>query len=123
MQMPAAARSEIDLADGILGGQAQPVGRGGAAGDDGFAPKRGKCFQRGADARRARTEAGLDRAHVDALADAQQPAGARETRESLVYRCSSAQMEESGRTKGCRLRQGRGVLHDALRKAGHDPVH
>ena len=122
LQPPAAARSEIDLADGVLGGQAQPVGRGAATGNDGLAPELGERFERLADARRTRTEPGLDGMHVDALADTHQPPGAGEARQRLVHRRALAQVKEGGRTDRRRLGQARGMLHDALREAGHGPV-
>ena len=61
LQPPAAARGEIDLADGVLGGQAQPVGRGAAAGDDGLAPELGERFERLPDARRTEDRNGSRR--------------------------------------------------------------
>ena len=72
LQPPAATRGEIDLADGILGGQAQPVGRGAAAGDDGLAPELGERFERLAETGPPKPESGLDGTHVDALADPHQ---------------------------------------------------
>ena len=122
LQPPTATRGEMDLADGVLGGQAQPVGRGAAAGDDGLAPELGERFERLADARRTGTEAGLDGMHVDALTDAHQPPGAGVARQCLVHRCALAQVKEGGGTDRRRLGQSRGMLHDAFRKAGHGPV-
>ena len=122
MQVPATAGGEMDLADGILGGQTQSIGRGAATGDDGLAPKRGERSERRTDTRRAQSETGLDRTHVDTLADAHQPPGASEACQCLVHCRTLAQVEESGRTDGCRLGQDRDVLHDAFRKAGHGPA-
>ena len=77
------------------------------------------CGRPLADARREGTEASLDGAHVNAMADALWPICMREARRRLFYRRSLAKVTEGGRTDERWLGQAQGVFHDTIRKAEH----
>ena len=66
-----------------------------------------------------KAEAGLDRAHVDALADPHELARTGEARQGLVDRRAIAEVKQGGRTQRRGLRDGFGMLHAATGKAAH----
>ena len=85
----------------------------------GFAPHLRQRGDHVGDPGRPNAEAGLDRAHVDALADPHEMARAGEARQRLVDRGLLAEVKQGGRTQWRRLRKGLGMLHDASGKARH----
>ena len=121
MQPAAGAGSEIDHPNGILGGQAQTIGRGTAARHDRFAPQCGKRRECLADPGSADTETGLDGAHVYALADAHELAGTGKARQRLVYGRTVSEVKQRTWTQRRGLREAFGTLHDALWEAARGP--
>ena len=70
----------------------------------------------------SKAESGLDRTHVDALADPHQVARPRKPRQRLIDGRAIARVKQRSRTKRCGLGERGGKPHDAMGKAAHVPT-